>query len=71
MWETYSIRQTEDVIIHSVIEYHSIQHNIYVRVSTTGYGLKDQMVGVRVPMVSRIYLLHVIQTYSGAHAASY
>jgi hypothetical protein len=37
----------------------------------TGYGLDDRGVGVRVPVRSRISLLHVIQTGSGAHPASY
>jgi hypothetical protein len=37
----------------------------------TSYGLDDQGVGVGVPVGSKIFLLHVIQTGSGAQAASY
>jgi hypothetical protein len=37
----------------------------------TVYGLDDRGVGVRVPVGSRISLLHVVQTGSGAHPASY
>jgi hypothetical protein len=39
----------------------------------TGYGLDDRGVGVPVPVGSRILssLLHVVQTGSGAHVASY
>jgi hypothetical protein len=37
----------------------------------TGYGLHDRGVGVRVPVRSRISLLHVVQTGSGTHPASY
>jgi hypothetical protein len=33
----------------------------------TGYGLDDRGVSVRVPVASRIFLLHVAQTCSGAH----
>jgi hypothetical protein len=37
-----------------------------------GYGLDDRGVGVRLPVVgSRITLLHVVQTGSGVHPASY
>jgi hypothetical protein len=37
----------------------------------TGYGLDDQGIGVPVPVGSRTFLLHVVQTGSGAHPASY
>jgi hypothetical protein len=37
----------------------------------TGYGLDDRGVEVRVPVGSRIFLLHVLQTGSGAHPDSY
>jgi hypothetical protein len=37
----------------------------------TAYGLDDQGVGVRVPVGSEFSLLHVVQTGSGAHLASY
>jgi hypothetical protein len=37
----------------------------------TGYGLEDRGVGIRVPVVSRISLLHVVQTDSGAYPSSY
>jgi hypothetical protein len=37
----------------------------------TGYGLDDRGVGVRVPVGSRIFFLHVVQTGSGAHPTSY
>jgi hypothetical protein len=37
----------------------------------TGYGLDDRGVGVRVPVGSRISLLHVLWTGSGTHPASY
>jgi hypothetical protein len=37
----------------------------------TDYGLDDRGVGVRVPIGSRIFSLHVVQTGSGAHPASY
>jgi hypothetical protein len=37
----------------------------------TGYGLDNQEVGVRVPVGSRIFTLHVVQTSSGVHPTSY
>jgi hypothetical protein len=37
----------------------------------TAYGLDDQGVRVRVPVVSEYSLLHIIQTSSGAHPVSY
>jgi hypothetical protein len=37
----------------------------------TGYGLDDRGVGVGVQVGSRIFLLHVFQTGSRAHPASY
>jgi hypothetical protein len=37
----------------------------------TGYGLDDLVVGVRGPVGSEFFLLHVVQTGSGAHLASY
>jgi hypothetical protein len=37
----------------------------------TAYGLDDRGVGVRVPVGSGFSLLHIVQTGSGAHAASY
>jgi hypothetical protein len=37
----------------------------------TGYGLDDQAVRVQVPLEARFSLLHVVQTGSGAHPASY
>jgi hypothetical protein len=37
----------------------------------TGYGLDGRRVGVRVPVGSKIYLLQVVRTGSGAHPASY
>jgi hypothetical protein len=37
----------------------------------TGYGLDDRGVGVRVPVGSRISLLHVVQTGSEVHPTSY
>jgi hypothetical protein len=37
----------------------------------TGYGLDDGGVRDRVPVESRISVLHVVQTGSGAHPASY
>jgi hypothetical protein len=40
-------------------------------VGMTGYGLDDGGVGVRVPVVSRISVLHVVQNGSGVHPASY
>jgi hypothetical protein len=36
----------------------------------TGYGIDDRLVGVRVPVGSRIFF-YVVQTVSGAHPASY
>jgi hypothetical protein len=36
-----------------------------------GYGLDDQGVEVRVPVWSRIFLLHVVQTGHGVHPTSY
>jgi hypothetical protein len=33
----------------------------------TGYGLEDRGVGVPVPVESRNFLLHVVQTGSGVH----
>jgi hypothetical protein len=38
---------------------------------TTGYGLDDRGAGVRVPVGQEFSLLHVVQTGSGAHPASY
>jgi hypothetical protein len=37
----------------------------------TGYGLDGRGVGVRVPVGVRFSPLHVVQTGSGAHPASY
>jgi hypothetical protein len=37
----------------------------------TGYGLDDREVGVPVPVGARSYLLHVVQTDSEDHPASY
>jgi hypothetical protein len=37
----------------------------------TGYGLEDREIGVRVRRVQEFSLLHVVQTGSGAHSASY
>jgi hypothetical protein len=39
--------------------------------TAAGYGLDYQGVGVQVPVVSRISLLHVVQTGSGVHPTSY
>jgi hypothetical protein len=36
-----------------------------------GYGLDNLEVGVRVSVGARFYPLHVVQTGSGAHSASY
>jgi hypothetical protein len=38
---------------------------------STGYSLDDGGFGVRVPIESRISLLHVVETGSGAHPAFY
>jgi hypothetical protein len=41
---------------------------------TTGYGLDDQGIGIRVLVESKIFplsLLHVVQTGSGVHPTSY
>jgi hypothetical protein len=40
-------------------------------VIATGYGLDDWAVGVRVPVESRIFFFHVVQTGTGDHPASY
>jgi hypothetical protein len=37
----------------------------------TGYGLDDRGVGVLVPVMARLFLLHVIQTGSGVYPTSY
>jgi hypothetical protein len=37
----------------------------------TGYGLDDQGVGIRVPVGSRIFSSHVVQTGSSVHPTSY
>jgi hypothetical protein len=37
----------------------------------TSYGLDDRGVGVRVPVGSRISLLHVVETGSGVHPTYY
>jgi hypothetical protein len=37
----------------------------------TGYGLDDRGVGVRIPVGQEFSLLHVVQTVSGTHPASY
>jgi hypothetical protein len=37
----------------------------------TGYGLDDQGAGVQVPVGSRIFILHVVQSGSGVHPTSY
>jgi hypothetical protein len=39
--------------------------------TVTAYGLNDRGVGVRVPVGSKFSLLHIIQTGSGVHPASY
>jgi hypothetical protein len=36
-----------------------------------GYGLDDKEIGVRVPVGSRIFTFHVVQTGSGVHPTSY
>jgi hypothetical protein len=36
-----------------------------------GYGLDEREVGFRVPVWSNFSLLHIVQTGSGAHSASY
>jgi hypothetical protein len=41
-----------------------------VRIATA-YGLDNQGVGVRVPVVTRISLLDIVQTGSGVHPTSY
>jgi hypothetical protein len=38
---------------------------------TTGYGLEDQGVEVRVPVRQEFVLLHVVQTDYGDHPTSY
>jgi hypothetical protein len=50
--------------------------HFHFRYSTVGiatdYGLDDGEIGVRIPVRSRIFsFLHVVQTGSGAHPASY
>jgi hypothetical protein len=37
----------------------------------TSFGLDDRGVGIRVPVGSRILLLHVVQTDSGVRPTSY
>jgi hypothetical protein len=37
----------------------------------TGYGLDDRGVGVRVPVGSRIFTFHIVQTGSGFRPTSY
>jgi hypothetical protein len=37
----------------------------------TGYGLEDRGVGVRVPVESGIFRLHVLQTGFGVHPTSH
>jgi hypothetical protein len=37
----------------------------------TDYGLDDREFGVRVPVGSEFYFLHMVQTGSGVHPASY
>jgi hypothetical protein len=37
----------------------------------TGYWLDDRGVGIRVPLGQEFSLLHVVQTGSGTHPASY
>jgi hypothetical protein len=37
----------------------------------TGYGLDGRGVGFRVPVRTRFFFFHVVQTGSGAHPASY
>jgi hypothetical protein len=41
-----------------------------VRIATV-YGMDDREVGVRVLVGSKFSLLHIVQTGSGAHSASY
>jgi hypothetical protein len=40
-------------------------------VIATGYGFYDRGVRGRVPVEARFYLLHSVQTGSGAHSHSY
>jgi hypothetical protein len=48
------------------------QESLYSSVGiATGYGLDDRGVGVLVPIGQQFSLLHVVQTGSGAHPASY
>jgi hypothetical protein len=35
------------------------------------YGLDDRLVGVRIPVRSKMFFLHVVHTGSGAHPVSY
>jgi hypothetical protein len=59
------------VIVMDVITFKFLVSQDSVVGIATGYGLEDQGVGVRVPIQSKIFLLHVVQTSSGAHLTSY
>jgi hypothetical protein len=48
----------------------SVTHEPAVGIAA-GYGLDGQGVGVRVPAGTRVSFLHVVQTGSGTHLASY
>jgi hypothetical protein len=49
-----------------------IMRNRYSSVGiATGYGLGDRGVGVRAPQSQEFSFLHVVQTGSGVHPASY
>jgi hypothetical protein len=56
-------------IIHRPV-YISVSRGIAVGIAT-GYGLDDRAAGVRVLVRSEFSLLHIVQTGSGAHTASF
>jgi hypothetical protein len=69
----------KSVLILRTLKPHSTLHR-YILVTalpayrnrySTDYGLDKRGVGVRVPVGSRIFSSHVVQTGSGAHPASY
>jgi hypothetical protein len=62
--------QVTQIAFHKRSDFQSESRDSSVGIAT-GYGLDDRGVGVRVPVGSEYSLLHIVQTGSGAHPASY
>jgi hypothetical protein len=60
-------RQRRNLIfLYNYMPHHIRSRDGAVGIST-GYGMDDRGVGVRVPVGTRVLLLHVVQTGSGAN----